>query len=229
MAEYNFLESLARIDGTLGTSLPNDYLSEIPQHNDIIDNQVYNVNATVVVVNFDCSRKTFFDTGRPNDLRMYQSFVSEVIAICRANPNCRDIIAKDKSVTLVYSTPMKADLNAVLDDAARIRSIGMIVSKKGNKKDLSDINVSIGMDYGRLNMLPVEHAVNGTRQYLWYGSPMENASKYATDSHHEIIVSEIIWKNLSDKNRGMFSSTHDTDNTYHSALINIMMNNWLTK
>lgn len=229
MAEYNFLESLARIDDTLNSVLPNDFLSEIPKNIDINDNQVYNINATIVVVNFDCSRKSFLDTGRQNDLRMYQSFVSEAIVICRANPNCRDIIAKDKSLTLVYSTPMKADLNAVLDDVARVRSIGMIVSKKGNDKDFLDINVSIGIDYGRLSMLPVEHSLNGTRQYLWIGTPLENASKFATDTHYEIIISEIVWKNLSDKNRGMFSSTHSADNTYHSALINIMMNNWLTK
>lgn len=229
MAEYNFIESLARIDETLGRLLPNEYRSEIPQINEIDDNQVYKVSATIVVVNFDCNRKTFFDTAHSDSQKMFMSFVSEVIAIGRSNPNCRDIIPKDKSVTMVYSTPMKADLNAVIDDAARIRSLGMIVSKKGGEKDFPEVNVSIGIDYGHLHMLPVEHAQNGTRQYLWIGSPLENASRYASGTLHEIIVSNIVWKNLTDKNRGMFSSTHDTDNTYHSALINIMMNNWLTK
>lgn len=229
MAEYNFLDSLVRIDDTLRRPLPNGYQSEIPHNNEIIDNQVYNVNATIVVVNFDCDHKLFFDTEHSDNLRVYMSFVSEVIAIGRANPNCRDIIAKDKSVTIIYSTPMKTDLNAALDDAACIRSIGMIVSKKSGEEKLPEVNVSIGMDYGQLQLLPVEHALNGARQYLWIGTPLENASRYASDTHHEIVVSEIVWKNLSDKNRGLFNSTHYGDNTYHSALINIMMNNWLTK
>lgn len=91
---------------------------------------MYNVNVTMICVKVKPYKSLWSNEDDVVNPKLLHGFISETVAIGRANPRCRDIMVTDDKLLFVYSTPYKEDLNTALDDAARIRTLGLIVAKK---------------------------------------------------------------------------------------------------
>lgn len=226
--EYNFAQSLERIDEVLHQQQTPEILDKVPVVDELEPNKTYIVNATVIYIKYDIINNPFL-LGHPNKSDMIvQSYVTEAIAIARANSNCRDVIAVAGGILMVYNTYYKSNLNEALDDVARIRSMSMVVSKKANNVELPQIKVSIGIDFGVVSMIPVELNHNGLTQITWRGKIIDKVRDFASDKAGDVLVSRRIWHNLNEKNQSLFQPESSPEDTFRSHLVNIEMNSWLT-
>lgn len=219
MEKYVFEDSIGRISKimTYSTPLVQD---SIPDEDETSEMQPCFVNATVVYVVLE----TIGDSPQ-----VMQGFITEASKIVRAHENCKDVICSEDRMVLIYSTAFKAELENALDDAARIRSLSMVVSKLGRKKGLGTIKVNIGMDFGVVEMYKMCQNSTGNSHYVWRGKTINNAQKNANEAHDEIIITRVVWNNLSERNQKLFRMQSVLTENYRGQIVNIMMNNWLNK
>ena len=227
---YNFSESLSRIDAILSSKLPAKTAGAIPMVGEINSSAVYMPQATVIHVNFEPVTDMWHPVNDNFKLPIIQSFISEAISIGGACSCCKDIMVTDTHLSLIYDTSLKTELNEALDDAARIRTLAMVISKIAKLKSYPMIKASIGMDYGAVSMLPVNLRDDRFPRFMWMGEAIDNAKQNAEKADDEIVISPIVWKNLTDNNRKLF----ETDGLgfmsyYRGKIVNIAMNNWITK
>lgn len=219
MEKYVFEESLGRINETMSYSVPFTQDS-IPDVEGTSEKQSCFVNATVVYV--------IIETAADSP-QVMQSFLAEACKIAKAHENCKDVICVEDKLVFIYSSAYKAELGYALDDAARVRSLAMVVSKIGRQKGYGDIKVKIGMDYGLVEMYLMGKDENGSAKYAWRGSAIMTAKKNAEDARDEIIITRVVWNNLSENNQKLFSIQNVLTENYRGQIVNVMMNNWLNK
>ena len=219
MEKYVFEESLSRINETMTYSAPFTQES-IPSEEGTSEKQPCFVNATVVYVIVETAEES---------PQVMQSFLAEATKIAKAHENCKDVICVEDRLVLIYSSAYKAELGYALDDAARIRSLSMVVSKIGKQKGFGTLKVKIGMDYGQVEMYLMGQDEKGSPKYAWRGPALKVAKKNAEDAHDEIIITRVVWNNLSENNQKLFSMQSVLTENYRGQIINVMMNNWLNK
>lgn len=218
MEQVEFEESLKRIADTL--IQPNPIIRDSIVLNEVLANQSYLANATVVY---------FILQSGGESTQAIQSFMSEATKIAMAHKNCKGIISEGDRLILIYSTAFKEELNAALDDAARIRSLAMIVSKIGKPYGIEPIVVDVGMDYGLVEMHLIGHDENSRPIFAWRGDVIKKAQKNAEDANDELIISRSVWNNLTESNQKLFTRQSIVTDNFRGKVINVMMNNWLTK
>lgn len=218
MEQIEFEESLKRIEDTL--IQPNPIIRDGIVLNEVSERQPFFANATVV---FAVVRS---EEDSPQTM---QSFLSEATKIAMAHKNCKDIICEDDSLMIIYSTAFKEELNLALDDAARIRSLAMIVTKIGKLSGKGAITVDVGMDFGVVELYLMGHDLNNRPIFAWRGAAIKNAKKNAEDANDELIISQTVWNNLTENSQKLFTKQSVMTDNYRGRVINIMMNNWLTK
>lgn len=219
MERYEFEDSLGRITETMSYATPLVEES-IPDNEGTSEKQPCFVKATVVYVVMEQTE---------NAPQVMQSFISEALRIAQAHTNCKDVICFEDRMALIYSSAYKAELGYALDDAARIRSLSMVISKLGRKKGYGSIKVNIGMDYGIVEMYRMGSDMNGNPRFVWRGTAIDNACKNAEDAQNELIVTSVVWNNLSERNQKLFKMQSVLTENYVGQIVNIMMNNWLNK
>lgn len=219
MEKYEFEDSLKRITETMTYSSP--LVEErIPDKEGTSEKQPCFVKATVVYVVMEKTE---------NSPQVMQSFISEASRIAKAHTNCKDVICFEDRMVLIYSSAYKAELGYALDDAARIRSLSMVISKLGRKKGYGSIKVNIGMDFGLVEMYRMGSDINESPRFAWRGTAIDNARKNAEDAQDELIITSVVWNNLSERDQKLFKMQSVLTENYVGQIVNIMMNNWLNK
>lgn len=208
MEQVEFEESLKRIADTL--IQPNPIIRDSIVLNEVLANQSYLANATVVY---------FILQSGGESTQAIQSFMSEATKIAMAHNNCKGIISECDRLILIYSTAFKEELNAALDDAARIRSLAMIVSKIGKPYGIEPIVVDVGMDYGLVEMHLMGHDENSRPIFAWRGDVIKKAQKNAEDANDELIISRSIWNNLTESNQKLFTRQSIVTDNFRGKLL----------
>lgn len=229
MSNYEFIESLHRIDNILQAPKSLDSLEAIPKIEELAPVREYNVNVTMMCVKVKSYKSFWLNDLDEVNTKLLHALISEAVAIGRANPRCRDIIVTDDNILFVYSTPYKEDLNTALDDAARIRTLGLIISKKGEKLLHEKIVVNIGMHYAKTSMFVGELIDGKYCQFVWRGEIINYVNKAANEAKGNVLISRIVWQNLSEKNQNLFEEEAADSDRYTGNIVNVIMNNWLTK
>lgn len=143
-----------------------------------------------------------------------------------ANESCIDVIVNESMITAVYNTPLKIDMNDLLDDLAMIKSIALVISKKAELEN-ERIIVKIGACYDKLSMSIVE-SENAHKQYLWRGNVIDKAYKLSENAQDgSILINKLIWNNITDANQKLFELNSKFEEVYEGRIGNIVMNNWL--
>ena len=218
---YDFNESLKRLDLRLNEQMGIEYLSGIPSDNERFSQFVY---GTVVAVRFGFPEGT--NISEIKAVKTLECFVSEVYKIFRSNKSCIDVIVNESIITAVYSTPLKINMNDLLDDLGMVTSIAPVISKKaelGNER----IIVKLGACYDKLSMSVVE-SENTHKQYLWRGDAINKAYKLSDNAQDNgILINKVVWNNITDANQKLFELNSKFEEVYEGRIRNIIMNNWL--
>ena len=186
-SEYNFSNSLDRIDEILNTS---DYNYEekkgIPSESSLTFKNGFYVDITVVFVDIRGSKKLATKHTRPVLAKIYRSYISEVIAVMKENSKINDIFIEGDGVWAVFNTTTDTDVQNVFRSTSKISSLIGALNKKLAGKGYSKIKVGIGIDDGESLYIKAGHSGSGINEIVWIGKVVGEAAKLSGFGNREL-------------------------------------------
>lgn len=230
---YDINNSTARMDDILNAG--NDNYSDatsIPLRSSLTYTNGYYVYVTALFVDIVGSSDMTDEHKRPTLAKMYRSFISEGVAILNSIDASREINIHGDCVWAIFETPLKSDIDKVLNLAAKIGSMVDILNYKLAKKSYSTIEVGIGIEYGRALMVKAGYSGSGINDVIWMGDVVNSASNLCNtagrNSRKETVISGVVYNNLNKDNQALFTSfTDDNYKTcYESFIVDKSMDEW---
>lgn len=228
-SRFSFEESLSRLDQMLNVqgAVEDIPLASVPPLSDIPRKGGVVAYCSVMQLEMKVSS----DNSSTQLINLFRAFLSEAVAIVSSHPHCIDVLALGTRLTAVFNTPLKKDIEALIDRVAMINSLAQVVSKKAMGVGLPEIRVGMGIDYGkvmlmRLGNFKIEEMV--PKALVWIGSPVDRSASLLSMSDQSMIImiSDIVYGNLSDDYKKFFHQKKDSA-CYGADIINSYMRNWL--
>lgn len=231
--QYDVNKSSNRMNEILNSS--NDKFAdseEIPSRDKLTFTNGYYVNVTALFIDIVDSSSMTDKHYRPTLAKIYRCFLSECVAIINSTTNCKEINIHGDCVWGVFETQYKADVEAVINVAAKLSSLINILNYKLKKKKYNTINVGIGIDYGRALMVKAGYSGSGINDIIWMGDVVNKACHLANSAGRNIrkstIISSIVYSNLKEDTQELFSKFYDNNfsENYEGNIINLDMEEW---
>lgn len=221
---YNFRQSIDVLKRRLRTKVNTQRFPAIPSCEESGNEGTIAVYGTAVSIRYGYLEGE--KTDEDAKMKAIECFVAGTCEILRAANNCRDVIITDSLITAIYSTPLKDDMDALIDDMARINSLSAIVSKLLGQS-IGKVWVKQCACYDTMTMSVVE-TIGDYKRFLWCGNAVDRAHRLSEEcDERSIFISKIIWNNLTVNNRKLFELSDTFDEIYNGRFANIAMNNWL--
>ena len=222
---YNYLEGLERIDLRLQANVDSNRIPTIPRFEECGSRGTMLCYGTVASIRLlPIEDENTVDESQK--LKIIESFFSEACQIIRSNSSCRDIIVTNFTITAIYNTSLKTEIEDAINDLARIRSLITIIEKKTNiTRGLLDIRMSAC--YSSLNMIVVESS-EISKHFLWNGDAITTSYQMLDNvNNSSILINKIIWNNLSESTQKLFTPKNELSGNYEGNISNVIMNNLL--
>lgn len=235
--QYNVEKSAERMDDILNSSNSNfvENNNTVPPRSNLTYINGYYVNVTAIFIDIVGSSNMTDEHKRPTLAKMYRAFLSECVAIMNSETNCKEISINGDCVWGVFETELKSDIDNVICVSAKLNSMVQILNYKLRKKKYSEINVGIGVDYGRALMTKAGYSNSGINDVIWMGDVVNSAchlcNRAGRNNRNVIIISSQVYNNIND-NKKYFHPYFDNDycdTTYEGNIINVGMNEWYLK
>ena len=227
--EYNFKESIARID-YIAASKEKDLseLEHLPPRSSLTDGNVFNVKCTALFIEVR-EPADLTDIENKQKLKLYRAYISEVTAVLNGISNCAEINMTGNSISAYFNTPFQSDIDEVFTTAARITSLVDIINYKFKSFNLGTLTIGIGISYGKA-LITMVGPKGSVGEVVWSGEAIKETARLAGYANKEstdmqIMVSEIFYYNLSENNRKLLAP-NPARNCYHGDVKNSYMNNW---
>ena len=228
---YEYIKSFERIDTIIATS-DNSFeeLDEIPSRDKLTYTNGFYVNCSALFVDIRDSSQIPNKHTRPKLAKLYRAYISEIVAIMNGNNLCSEINIVGDCVSGIFNTPYKSNFDSVFATAAQISSFIDVLNCKFEKNNIEQINVGIGLSYGRSLMIKAGYSGSGINDLVWMGEVVNEASKLSsygnkTQLDGEMMISSIFYNNLKEQYQNFFG-INSTRNCYHANIISNAMNNW---
>ena len=231
---YDFEKSIVRIDEILSESDKSfEELNSIPSRDKLTYKNGFYVNCTALFVDIRDSSTLPSKHKRPTLAKIYRSYISEVVSIMNGNINCKEIEIDGDCISGIYDTPAKSDIDSVFHDGYTINSIVKILNCKFSKRNIENIRIGIGIDYGRALMIKAGYNGSGLNKVVWMGDVVNSASNLCNKANKgfdtkEILVSDTIYSNLNEHNKTLLSRNY-SHHCYHGSVINLGLEEWYEK
>ena len=232
---YDVTKSSNRIDDILNSNNENySDNASIPKRSDLSFTNGYYVNVTALFIDIVGSSDMTDQHKRPTLAKMYRSFISECVAIMNAAFECKEVSINGDCVWGVFETPLKSNMDAIFDIAGKLHSLIIILNYKLKNKGYSQINVGIGMDYGRVLMIKAGFSGSSINDIVWMGDTINQSCHLANiagrNGNDVVFVTYSVYDNLKDKYKNFLNVFIDYSNgckTYYTGNItNIGMDKW---
>lgn len=226
--DFSFGESLKYLDELVAQL--ND-IPEIPVYNTLSDEDlpqrsVVTVNCTAMCIKVN--NKSVKD-GKVKEYILHAA-MNLIIKILAGSKTIKHLhLQADGGMLAIFDTPMKKDVEDIINLSAQVRSINEVVLKKFHIMDLAAQVVTVGIDYG-----PVTCYCAGTSldEYYLAGQSIETAKLLSSTTQDCVNISNNIYINLpEDMTSKLFTSQGFVENLkyYYSPLINIRMRKWVAE
>lgn len=228
---YNFNNSLKRIDEILDSS-DNNYEERayIPSRSSLTFKNGFYVDVAAVFVDIRDSSNLVNQHRRPTLAKIYRVFISEVVAIMNDNIYCEEVNIVGDCVSGIFDVGSKYKKEQLIETIFKINGIINVLNCKFTKKDITNIKVGIGIDYGRALMIKAGYKGSEINEIVWMGNVVNNASnlgkkanKYYTEP---ILISIELYDLLPIENKILFNKNEYLD-VYESNEIDASMEDWL--
>lgn len=228
---YKYEKSFERIDNILESS-DNSFeeLDEIPSRDKLTFTNGFYVNCSALFVDIRDSSSLASKHNRPKLAKLYRTYISEVVAIINGDTFCSEVNVIGDGILGIFNTTSKWGINSVFGTSAQISSLIDVLNCKFNKKDIAQIEVGIGMSYGRALMIKAGYKGSQINEVVWMGEVINRAyqlASYGNRSYqdNETMVSEVFYNNLNEHNQGLLNPNYPRV-CYHGNIINPEMNDW---
>lgn len=228
---YDHIKSFNRIEDIIAAS-DNSFeeLNEIPSRDKLTYTNGFYVNCSALFVDIRGSSQLPEKHTRPKLAKLYRVFLSEIVAVMNGNNICAEVNIVGDCVSGIFNTSLKQEINEVFNTAARISSLIKVMNYKFEKNDIEQIEVGIGLSYGRALMIKAGYNGSGINDLVWMGEVVNEASELAsygnqTRSDMETMVSNIFYGNLNEPYQELLVRNYSR-NCYNGNIICTEMNEW---
>lgn len=224
---YDYPKSFERIDKILDES-DNSFeeLKSIPSREKLTYNNGFYVYCSAIFVDIRKSSQLTDKHLRPKLAKLYRVFISEVVAVMNGNELCAEINIIGDCVSGIFNTPSKDDINSVFSIAAEVASLIKVMNCKFKKREIEQIEVGIGISYGRALMIKAGYNGSGINDVVWMGDVVNESSKLSNAAaNNQIIVSKVFHDNLNEGNQSFLNQSLWND-YYSGYIVNIRMDGW---
>lgn len=200
--EFNFEDSLKRIDDVLYNPINIEDSSVIPNTDSMNYNSGKRVECTSIFVDLRGSSDFVDSTQEDKSLgRLYQSYIREISAIMNSFETCRQINIVGDCVSAVFTESKKDDnmVKDVLKAASMIQGMMEVLNKKyGIKwKGIKKVRAGIGIAKGKALVMLAGLPYTEIKETIYMGEVVNKASKLCDlaykDCTDNICVSEDIF------------------------------------
>jgi len=211
---YNFQDSLERIDSFINQSNATyQKVNYIPSRDQLTYDNGFYVNCSAIFVDIRESSSLTDKHYRPTLAKLYRAFISEVTAILNSNQYCKEINIIGDCVAGISDTKGASSANQLVDTASQICSLVDILNCKFKKADINEINIGIGISYGRALMVQAGNKGSGLNEIVWMGDIVNEASKLCNEANKDgfdvtekVIISKSFYDRLNPEYQNKFSS-----------------------
>ena len=229
---YSHIDSNDRIKEILNSS-DNNYEEKksIPSRDSLTFTNGFYVNCSAMFVDMRKSKELTDKYQRPTLARIYRSYISELVAVMKDHAKVSEVNIEGDCVWGIFDTPYKNNVDELFSVAAKVSSMIDILNWRFDKKGYDQIDVGIGLDYGRALMLKAGYKGSGINDVIWMGDVVNSASvlcSYGNKRYNDkkIMVSSTFQDNLNDHNKDLLSWNSDRS-CYNGSVVNTEMNGWL--
>ncbi len=231
---YDVDKSSDRMDEILDANNSNySDRDHVPARSTLTYNNGYYVNVTALFIDIVGSSDMTDEHLRPTLAKIYRSFISESVAIMNAEEICKEININGDCVWGVFETPKKSDVDTVITIAAKLYSMIKILNYKLKKKNYKEISVGIGIDDGRALMVQAGYSGSSINEVIWMGDVVNSAchlaNKAGRNGRKAVIFPYVIYNNINEHNKGLFTTYYDIDEwktLYEGTIVNTRMEYW---
>lgn len=168
---------------------------------------------------------------RPVLAKIYRCFISEMVAMFNGFSQCREISINGDCVWAVFDTPYKSDVDCAFNAACKANALVSVLNFKLEKKKYSTIQVNIGLDYGRALMVQAGYKGSAINDVIWMGDVVNSACHLCSEERgyfgKTIVLSSLVYENLSQENQNLCSIFDSPRSLYHSSAVNVELSDWL--
>lgn len=190
-----------RMDNYMTHAVDTESVQEVPNEKDFTYDSGYYVNCCAVFVDIRDSSKLTYEDTKKNVSKIYRSFVSEVTAVMQSLQQCKHINIVGDCVSGIFDTSnTQDDLQEIFLMIAKINSIIKLLNQKSAKHDLPNIEIGIGVDFGKTLVVQAGYQGSGLNDLVWMGKVVNNAAhlcnKASKDNNPTILCSNSFYQCL---------------------------------
>lgn len=224
--EFSFEESLMFLEENiipqLGDGEPMAVCDTLTE-DDLLPQKVTSVNCTAMYVKV--TNKTLRNSK--NKECAFHAAMNLILKVVQSAKTLRLLnIQADGGLLAVFDTPMKKQIEEVVNLSALIRSVNGVVLTKLNQ-ELSSQTVTVGLDYGEITCYNMEKPLE---EQFFAGDAMRIVKQFIDLREDNVVISDSIYINLNENWKNNLFVNHGTfeGKSYHFApLINIKMHKWV--
>lgn len=227
---YDVEKSSKRIDEILDFSNSNFEESDsIPSRSKLTFSNGFYTKVCSIFIDIRKSSELTGEHRRPKLAKLYRSYISETVAILNGYSHCKEIEIVGDCVSATFEGQYKYQIDSIVNAAAQINSLIKILNYKYRKKGIVEIEIGIGISFGRALMIKTGYSGSTINDVVWMGDVVNEASNYCNkankDYAKQIIISSGVYDNLNEHHQSLFS-TNIFYGYYEGDLINTHMDKW---
>lgn len=224
---YDVAKSAERIDSILNESDTSfEDLTEIPERDKLTFTNGFYINVGAIFVDIRESTGLANEHRRPKLAKLYRCYISEIVAILNSYVDCKEIDITGDCVAGIFNANLKTQIRNMINAAAQINSLIKILNYKFSKSDIVNIQVGIGIAYGRSLMIKAGYSGSKINDVVWMGDVLNSSSNICNkDNNNIILIDSTVHYNLTDEMKEWFSY-NDNEGFYEGNVGNSYMENW---
>lgn len=227
--EFNIKNSVERISNIIRSNNSYEERDSIPPLKELSFTNGFYAKCSVVCVSVRTSPQ-LTELHKSRDMaKLYRAYISEVTAVMNGNQKCAEICINGDCIIAVFDTPFNEDIDEIFSTAGKISSVIDLINNQFRKTNV-EINVGIGVAYGKALVLKAGYKGSSINEIIWSGEAIDEATRLASYGNKELtdketMISEIVYYNLNTDNQKILSF-NSARNCYHGNTVNVYMNRW---
>lgn len=225
---YSLEEASYRIENIMKMELSDIKVSDKLPSDDELNNQaVRNTNGTVVCVKYKINFEDIV-----GGMKMLRLVASEFYNILVSHKGVRDIQCIDDTFVALYDTPLKSDIDLLLEMVAKINAVTNVFNyrlKPDTTKEAA-LKVTLAMHYSRIIICRLGTAGISNESICYRGHAIKQTLQIVDDYKdsvtNTIYVTDTFYNNLKTEYQEFFTQVNEV---YGASVINTAINNWINK